>query len=50
LSCEQLVAPSRQLALFSTPHTGRINDTLQDAFDELRHRFGSQAVGWGRNI
>ena len=50
LSCEQLVAPSRQLALFSTPQAGRINDTLQDAFDELRHRFGSRAVGWGRNI
>jgi DNA polymerase-4 len=50
LSCEQIVAPSRQLALFSTPHTGRINDTLQDAFDELRHRFGSRAVGWGRNV
>jgi len=50
LNCEQLVAPSRQLSLFSTPQTGRINDALQDTFDELRQRFGRQAVGWGRNI
>jgi len=50
LSCEQLVEPSRQLSLFAPPQTGRINDTLQTAFDELRQRFGSRAVGWGRNI
>lgn len=50
LSCEQLVAPNRQLTLFSAPQTKRGSDTLQSAFDELRYRFGSQAVGWGRNI
>lgn len=50
LSCEQLVAPSRQLSLFATPQTGRISDTLQSTFDELRHRFGSRAVSWGRNL
>lgn len=50
LSCEQLVAPSRQLSLFSAPKSGLANDSLQGAFDELRHRFGNQAVGWGRNI
>ncbi len=50
LSCEQLVAPSRQLTLFSALQTKRGSDTLQSAFDELRYRFGNQAVGWGRNI
>ncbi len=50
LSCEQLVAPSRQLSLFSEPQTGQLSDTLQSAFDELRQRFGSRAVGWGRNV
>lgn len=50
LSCEQLVAPSRQLTLFSEPQTKRGSDILQNSFDELRNRFGNQAVGWGRNI
>lgn len=50
LSCEQLVAPSRQLSLFSAPQTKRASDTLQSAFDELRYRFGNQSLGWGRNI
>lgn len=50
LSCEQLVAPSRQLTLFPAPQTKRGSDTLQNAFDELRCRFGNQALGWGRNF
>ncbi len=50
LSCEQLVAPSRQLSLFAAPQTEQLSDTLQSAFDELRQRFGSRAVGWGRNV
>lgn len=50
LRCEQLVAPARQLCLFSGPVEELGSPPLQNAFDDLRQRFGSRILNWGRNI
>ena len=49
LGCEQLVAPDRQLNLFAGSQRNEAENTLQKTLDQLRQRFGAEAVQWGRN-
>jgi DNA polymerase-4 len=49
LTCDQLIFPSAQLALFASQHHAqKRQDALVDALDGIRQRFGQDAIRVGR--
>lgn len=50
LTCTRLQAGPRQLGLFAAPvEVSPAQAALQRALDEVRGRYGLQAIGWGRS-